>query len=265
MGKSKEMSAELLTHVQNPWLLGADPEFGVFTPPRRILNRGEFFVEGRTEAGSIGFDHGGRVWEVRPAPAQSAYGLLQNIWKLLCDPLMAPVEKFKWKAGGVAGEDTIGGHVHFGFRDWQPGQLESLSSVTRNLERLDILPTGEGALRRDMHPDYGNLLGQRTSGGHVEYRAPASWLDKPGQALAALVTYKLAALEPGSVNWREAHVKQDYLDWVAAMGQRDVDGFALWHFIQKHGFEKVQADPDGNFRPNWRTEHETLGLLLGAQ
>jgi hypothetical protein len=259
-----EIPTEKLKAVINPWLLGADPEFAVFTPPRRIFNQGEFSCNGSVAAGAVGQDHGGRVWELRPTPAQSAYGLLTNVWRLLKDPLMTPVERFKWRSGGLAEEDTIGGHVHFGFRGWQAGQLESLSGVTTNLERLDILPSGEGPARRETHPDYGNLLGQRSSGGHVEYRAPASWLDRPGQALAVLTTYKLAALEPQSTGWRAGHPKQDYLDWVALMSQRDVDAFILWRLINRHGLEAVQADPDTNFRTNWGRGCQTLLEVLNA-
>lgn len=255
MNAQTEIPADKLKCVINPWLIGADPEFAIYTPPRRIFNQGEFACQGQTLAGTIGHDHGGRVWELRPQPCQSAYALLVNVWKLLKDPLLTPVERFKWKSGGLADEDTIGGHVHFGFRNWSQGQLEGLSAVTQNLERLDILPSGEGPARRETHPDYGNLLGQRTSGGHVEYRAPASWLDKPGQALAVLTTYKLAALEPHSTNWRTQRPKQDYLDWVALMSQRDVDAFALWRLIERRGFEAIQADPNMDFRPNWRKEN----------
>jgi len=252
--KAVEIPADKLKSVINPWLLGADPEFAIFTPPRRIFNQGEFSCnfDATSGAGQVGHDHGGRVWELRPTPAQSSYALLMNIWRLLGDPLMQPVERFKWKSGGLADEDTIGGHVHFGFRDWKPGQLESLSGVTTNLERLDILPSGEGPARRQVNPEYGNLAGQRSSGGHVEYRAPASWLDRPGQALAVLTTYKLAALEPTSTAWRRQNIKTDYLDWVALMSQRDVDAFILWRLIEKRGLEAVQADPNTDFRPNWR-------------
>lgn len=270
-----EITADKLKSVINPWLLGADPEFAVFTPPARVYNQGTYSVNCDvrencpddetglgTALGAIGHDHGGRVWELRPAPAQSSYALLLNIWKLLRAKQMAPVERFRWKAGGVAEGDTIGGHVHFGFRKWEPGQLEALSSVTTNLERLDILPTTESQTRRDTNPDYGNLVGTRNSGGHVEYRAPASWLDKPGQAFAALTTYKLAALEPGSTSWRRNALKQDYLGWVAAMSQRDVDAYLLWRLLDKYGLEKVQADPASDFRPRWREKVTQQDLWL---
>lgn len=259
-----EIPAVQLKNVINPWLLGADPEFAVFTPPRRVHNQGEYACQFTDAAGAVGHDHGGRVWELRPAPAQSACQLVTNIWQLLRAQQMSPVEKFKWKGGGVADSDdeadTLGGHVHFGFRNWNPGQLEALSNVTRMLERLDILPAREGPLRRDMHPDYGNLMGQRTSGGHVEYRAPASWLDKPGQALAVLGTFKLAALRPESTNWRPAHVKADYLSWLDAMP--DADTFITLQIINKLGFAKVQADPETNFRPLWREKGTQRDLLL---
>jgi hypothetical protein len=245
---------EKLQNVINPWLLGADPEWAIYTPPQRIYNQGPYTCQGATEGGSIGQDHGGRVWELRPSPAQSAWALMLNIHGLLRSPLLTPVERFKWRAGGLADEDTIGGHVHFGFRAWEPGQLENLANVTTHLERLDILPATESRLRRETSPDYGSLLGTRNSGGHVEYRAPASWLDRPGQAMAVLTTYKLAALRPQSTNWRANRPKQDYLDWVASMSKEDVDAFILWRLIEKRGLEIVQADPDTDFRPNWRKE-----------
>jgi hypothetical protein len=73
--------------------------------------------------------------------------------------------------------------------------------------------------------------------------------------LAVLTTYKLAALEPQSTNWRQQQPKEDYLDWIARMSQRDVDAFILWRLIEKQGFGSVQADPDVNFRPNWQKEN----------
>lgn len=261
MAQITDIPAEKLAPVINPWLLGADPEFAVFTPPARIYNQGQYTCAGSTPAGEVGQDHGGRVWELRPRPSQSSYGLLLNIWHLLRDPLLGPVSRFKWKSGGVAETDTIGGHVHFGFRDWSPGQLESLSAVTTHLERLDILPSHEGPARRAISPDYGNLLGQRTSGGHVEYRAPASWLDRPGQALAVLTTYKLAALEPASTAWRQQHIKEDFLNWIALMGQRDVDACILDRLIERQGFARIQADPDGDFRPNWQNKETQRDLF----
>jgi hypothetical protein len=267
--KQTEIPASQLQQVVNPWLIGADPEFFVIQPPDRpIYNMDPYLVNVRTPAGEIGWDHGQRIWELRPHPAQSSYGLITNIWKLLrptpdaqgndTSPLYK-VAKFKWKSGAVSNDgdgDTIGGHVHFGMRTLAPATLNALADLTVALERIEILPSEESAERRNLHPEYGALTGTRDSKGHVEYRAPASWLDKPGQALAVLTTYKLAVHAPESLGWtKEFHVKSRFEDWVTVMSQRDVDAFILYRLLEKRKLGACQAEPGCDFGPNWRKEY----------
>lgn len=265
----------------NPWLLGADPEFAVISPPDKMVpNAGAFATEVVCSDGGIGQDHGGRVWEVRPAPSPSAYALVENIWKLLRHAQLERVEKFKWKGGALGGRknspqeavqlangstinhapapvyDTLGGHVHFGIAGFNGQQRKALDAVTLGMLNLDILPLKENT-KRQSYGAYGRFThdATRDCNGHIEYRCAPSWLDKPGQALAALTIYKLAAAKPSTVEWPTSYaIKRGLLEWVDEFSQVDVDAWLLHRIINQRGFESVQADPESNFRPLWRRE-----------
>lgn len=251
-----EISPELLKQVINPFTLGADPEFVVLSPTgRQVSNADPYTVRMKVVAGEIGHDHGGRVWELRPSASQSSYGVLLNIWRLLKSDHMKTVEPFKWKSGAIGGADSIGGHVHFGIPVLNQAQLDTLAFVTEGLESLEILPHAESVQRRQAGAGYGDLKGVRDSQGHVEYRAPASWLGSPGQAFAVLTAYKLAATQPESVKWpKSRHIKGEFEKWVAEMSAKDIDAFLLNSLIERRGFEYLQADPESDFKPQWRKE-----------
>jgi hypothetical protein len=284
-----ELAPELLREVVNPWLLGADPEFAVLDPPDKlILNSGTYATESNTQFGGIGQDHSGRVWEVRPAPSTSSYGVVTNIWRLLRSEHLKKVEQFKWKGGALGAKkggmddgalaqavaaqlgqhvpimnpaptavhDTLGGHIHFGITGFNPAQKVALDKVTTGLLNLEILPRKENELRL-RYGAYGrfNHDAVRICDNHVEYRCAPSWLDKPGQAFAALTAYKLAGAKPSSIDWTEGFaVKKSFLEWIAEFAHVDVDAFLLDKFIERRGFEAIQADPESNFRPRWRKE-----------
>ncbi len=326
-----------LKDVINPWLLGADPEWVIMQPPDEVVpNSGVLSVNTTKPAGSIGSDHNGRVWELRPAPSPSAYVVTINLWKLLRQQELDKVEKFKWKSGALGAKkqvfntqmlhplndwiayysnpslgyttqqayqaaqqayfqqtaqqaifgqglqqtpntmatpapaapavpmdnnlDTLGGHVHFGIGGFNPAQRTALNAVTMGLLNLDILPHKENgrrlAITQHMNPKYGHFNGGdavRECNGHVEYRCAPSWLDRPGQALAALTTYKLAAARPSSVEWpTKSALKNAYVQWLEELSQVDVDAWMLSRFIEGQGFDEVQADPSSDFKPRWR-------------
>lgn len=260
-----EMDPTLLREVINPWLLGADPEFAVLEPPDKLVaNAGVYAANTTTPAGSIGHDHGGRVWEVRPSPSPSSYAVVTNIWKLLRDSNLEKVAKFKWKGGALGAlhpndpgtHDTLGGHVHFDIRGFNGLQKKALDNITTGLLNLEVLPLKENT-KRLSYGAYGGFGHDsvRTCGAHMEYRCAPSWLDKPGQAFAVLTTYKLAAAKPGTVEWPSGfNVKSAYLEWLAQFAGVDVDAWLLDRFIRKRGFDDIQSDPDSNFRPRWRKE-----------
>jgi hypothetical protein len=311
------MPSRFLKDVINPWLIGADPEFAVLTPPDIVVpNSGVHAVNVHNPVGDIGYDHSGRVWELRPAPSPSAYVVTLNLWKLLSQQEMNKVTKFKWKSGALGGRksnatgpttlndwiahyenhtssiyltpqqiytqaayahqqqsqaaahpDTLGGHVHFGIGGFNPGQRSALNAVTTGLLNLDILPHKENVRRLELTEDaeikYGHQDGGdavRTCHEHVEYRCAPSWLDKPGQALAALTCYKLAGAKPSSVDWPGAYeLKAGLLEWLDALSRVDVDAWILSQYIDQRGFEAIQADPASDFKPRWRCSTQEWG------
>lgn len=324
---SADMPTRFLKDVINPWMLGADPEFAVLTPPDTpVPNSGTNAVNTTMPAGQIGFDHSGRVWELRPTPSPSAYMVTVNLWKLLLQQEMNKLEKFKWKSGALGGRkaspghigspylaanapttlqgwidlfeqplygygnnqaaiqqaaqqaldaqqqaqqqatafDTLGGHVHFGIAGLNGPQRAALNDVTTGLLNLDILPHKENTKRLSLtnanSPDtrYGHIDGSdatRNCQGHIEYRCAPSWLDKPGQALAALTCYKLAAARPSSLKWpKEFSLKSSLLDWLEQLSSVDIDAWWLFQYITACGFTNIQADPSSDFKPQWRKE-----------
>jgi len=309
-----DMPSHLLKDVINPWLLGADPEFVVLTPPDTVVaNAGQNAVNTTKAAGEIGSDHNGRVWELRPSPSPSAYVVAINLWKLLQQAEMERVAKFKWKSGGLGGRkqapppanlpttfqgwvayflaqgynqanaemlahsqlvqqqhpqvpthlDTLGGHVHFGVGGFNPAQRTALNDITTGLLNLDVLPHKENEKRLAItamgSPKYGHFSGGdavRDCQGHMEYRCAPSWLDRPGQALAALTCYKLAAARPSALKWpKEYAMKQGMLEWLEELSSVDVDAWILSRFIESRGFESIQADPEQDFKPLWRRDN----------
>lgn len=316
-----DMPTHLLKDVINPWLLGADPEFAVLTPPDVVVsNAGSNAVNTTKSAGSIGADHNGRVWELRPSPSPSAYVVTINLWKLLRQTEMDKVQQFKWKSGALGGKkqptnpgnaaqpttlqgwttlysnpiygytpqgaveaahmalqqqhaalgalasannlDTLGGHVHFGISGFNSLQRQGLDGITRALLSLDVLPHKENTKRLQLtlnsSPKYGHMDGGdavRDCQGHVEYRCPPSWLDRPGQALAVLTSYKLAGARPSALKWTEQYaLKEGFMDWLDTLSGADVDAWILSRFIESNGFERIQADPASDFKPLWRRE-----------
>jgi hypothetical protein len=280
---------EDLQEVINPWLLGADPEFAVVEPPdKAVENAGHQSVQVATMVGSIGDDHAGRVWELRPAPSRCAWGVMENIWRLLCRQELDKVTKYKWKSGALGGkfvgaiqneyytgadgqiqygvppnsppaptrQDTLGGHVHFGIRALNHAQIAACHAVTTGMLNLDVLPVKENTVRQSLG-SYGSMSHRatETTGDHIEYRVPPSWLDKPGQAFGVLTIYKLAAAQPSSVAWpSDRDLKLGLSEWIAFHARRDVDAFILDRFLEKRGFADIQADPGSDFKLQWRKE-----------
>jgi hypothetical protein len=311
-----DIPSRFLKDVINPWLLGADPEWAVMTPPDVVVtNTGPNAVNTTKAAGAIGSDHAGRVWELRPSPSPSAYVVATNLWKLLRQQELDKLQGFKWKSGALGANkyvvptnqpttlqgwtqyysqamfgysaaqiqnlaqqhmmhqqaaqnpnnlDTLGGHVHYGISQLNAAQRKALNDVTTGLLSLDILPHKENqrrlAITANSSPHYGHLNDPdavRDCQGHVEYRCAPSWLDRPGQALAALTTYKLAGARPSSVDWPESyHLKSRYLEWLGELGDgQDVDAWILSQFIERNGFESIQADPSSDFKERWRRDN----------
>jgi len=250
--------------VINKFLLGCDPEFVALDSVGRIIN-GE-----QLGNGEIGYDHSGRVLELRPEPSKGAYALVKKIRRLLKDAKLQRLGAAKFRAGARVAEQSLGGHVHFGIDppdmySQDPntrslnGVIPALDTVTRLLEHLDILPKNESSLRR--HGNYGKFSDFRTSHGrdgipHVEYRTMASWLHDPKVAFLCLTAAKLAAADPngtlGTLKGATSYSK--LLDWIGAYRSKDTNAKRCYEKLPEH--RMVSVDPDGDLRTRW----EELGL-----
>lgn len=243
--------------VLNKFALGCDPEFVALDDRGRVINGAGL------GQGEVGFDHSGRVLEIRPEPSKGAYALVKKIRRLLGDERLRNLRASKFRAGALAGTDSLGGHIHFGFSPTlltsNPKLIPALDLVTRLLEHLDILPTNESAERRRGH--YGKFGDVRTSHGkdgtaHLEYRTMASWLYDPKVAFLCLTAAKLAACDPvGTIEALKGATSYSKLsDWVGNYRSKDTNAKRVYDKLTNH--KQVVVDPSIDFRSRW----EEIGL-----
>ena len=243
--------------VLNKFLLGCDPEFVALDARGQLING---VVLGN---GEIGYDHSGRVLELRPSPSKGAYSLVKKLRTLLGDKRLQGLHAVKFRAGARVADMSLGGHVHFGVDPTTTtlagGPIAALDVVTRLLEHLDILPRNECQLRRRGH--YGRFGDVRVSHGkdgspHLEYRTMASWLHDPKVAFLCLTLAKLAVCDPGGTvqvlkgvtSWSKL------LDWVGNYRAKDTNAARVYEKLVD--LKQVSLDPDVDFRGRW----ENLGL-----
>ncbi len=243
----------------NRFLVGADPEF--------FLLDGETHVHVVSRPSKrVGYDHGGRVVELRPKPSISTYVLLKNIRQLLQSKSLDQYRKYTWRGGAYHGAEAIGGHVHFDIPiivDRSKGDVvDALDQTTRVLELLDILPRDESKERRDKS-GYGKFGAFKAGDGeerkeagdpHMEYRTPASWLFSPQVAFCTLTALKLAAARPRSTLGALKNTSgfRDLKAFIEAFRGRDDDAARLYDKLLSGGIASVQASVDEDFKPKWQ-------------
>lgn len=244
--------------VINKFLIGADPEFVALDGGGRVINGA---VLGN---GEIGYDHSGRVLELRPEPAKGAYALVKKIRRLLGDEKLRRLNAAKFRAGARVGTESLGGHIHFGVNPRDVaiggGAVDALDAVTRVLEHLDILPKAECVNRR--RGDYGHFGDVRTSHGkdgqpHLEYRTMASWLHDPKVAFLCLTAAKLAMCDPAGtlLNLKGATSFSKLMDWMHNYKSKDTNAARAYDKLGGN-HKNVLVDPDADFRVRW----EELGI-----
>ena len=178
--------------------IGADPEYGF------ISNGGIVSASGcvRGSEGEFGVDGCGRVAELRPPYSTSPTGLVDNIYTVLKNGHAEheAIRAFRWKAGGMACDEPIGGHIHFGHSKLCQGAYQAKLGLAldRTLAVLCLMvEDGEEALNRRIGSNYGSLGGSssyRPQTHGVEYRVLASWLTSPEDAKAILsLAYLIAS------------------------------------------------------------------------
>jgi hypothetical protein len=256
----KEGEDEMPGKRVNTFRIGADPEFV-------ILNGGKIVnVQDTLTDIEAGYDHGGYVVELRPAPAFGAYTLVKRLQKILkTNAKLAKIKDHKWKAGAYFYDPatraiTLGGHVHIDKNPKEEEQtllVSALDRLTKYLEDLDILPKEESAKRRNSTTGYGRFGDIRKSndGNHIEYRSMSSWLSDPKQAFLALTGAKLAATNPQitlDCLRPKAHSFEGLKTFFDYYKHKDVDAGRAIEKILDDTIEKCQTDPDQDIKESWR-------------
>ncbi len=186
-----------------PVTIGADPEWGVMSQDGETLqNPGDYIsVAAGTDAG-FGIDGSSRVAELRPSYSSTPRGLVANIKDLLQFGITRypGLRSCKWKAGSMAGDEPIGGHIHFGHPNLcQPGggnfkapdmRNKVVSALSHILAPLCLMAEDKDeAIARRVGTSYGDArveAAQRQQSYGVEYRPLSSWLTSPHDALSVL-------------------------------------------------------------------------------
>lgn len=250
----------------NTFRVGCDPEFVAFSTGGHPLNLANYLQH----EGEIGYDHNGRVAEVRPQPAIGTYALLRRLQKLLRDDRLQLLPARRFRAGAYVPlqlrYQPLGGHVHLDIRPryeldeyGERGHMDSdsyqrvcaLDRITQELEALDILPQMECQARRH-HGGYGRYGDVRVNG-HLEYRSMASWLFDPRVAYLCLTSAKLAAAVPETVKDKLPRAPgsfEKFKDWMEVFKSRDANADRAVRLLEK-GHKALIVDPDTNFRERW--------------
>lgn len=255
----------LLRHLDNPeegtvinnFLVGCDPEFVALDSKGTLLN----VANAISQEGEVGYDHSGRVLELRPQPARGTFALVKRLQALLSDDRIKTIVGYgyakKFRAGAKVGPVTLGGHVHFGFphsRDTKlfQSKIQACDKVTTLLEHLDILPTNESKQRRDSG-EYGQYGQTRASGDHTEYRTMASWLYDPRVAYLCLTAAKLAASDPAGALEALTNVTsfEGLKRWFERYKNKDANATRAVDNVLALGHKRLVVDPDVDFRERW--------------
>ncbi len=276
--EKEEETALAQVKLVNEFPVGCDPEFAILD-----ADGGLIYVNGNLRhEGAIGYDHGGRLVELRPRASRSTYKLVQNIRKLLVeDKRLESYRSYKWRRGGLVknprrngdANEPLGGHVHLGVSPDNPKTpairdiAAACDALTKVYEHLDILPTVESKARRDLNMGggrgdhygaFGNLVAtpyNAQGARHLEYRTPCSWLHKPEAAFFVLTGYKLAAKNPKVATEHFATVQaktrpllnlRDFYDGFRA-GDDDVR-----RFRETLRVRQCVGDPTEDFQGAWR-------------
>ncbi len=214
LGKSSKKNKEeglYLTDRIEALKIGADPEFALVNPENMRYQYAQH-VPGLTKTGLLGED--GPLAEVRPPPATTPEGLVENMRNIL-KQYQPIIDKYHWIGGATYKnsafpEDRVvsmGGHIHIGNPPLLPEDKKN-AIYQRSIHILDDtvaiplvrIDTPEPYLRRNtMHNGYGKYGrwgDQRPQEGRYEYRVLSGlWMTHPDLALAVLGTTKAVSEE----------------------------------------------------------------------
>ena len=263
--------------------IGADPEFA-FMSQAGALTRPDKVIRGNTES-EFGIDGSGRVAELRPSYANSPKQLVANIKSVMQygienNPLSVA---FRWKAGGTADEEPIGGHIHLGHsRLCDRAIAQNVSdALNRIVAPLTLMAEDkEEAVLRRAGSSYGQLTGEncwREQSWGMEYRVLSSWLTSPEDALSVLTMTYLVGKNFDNPEFMDAalglpevdndffidcnkRVLSFYLTDIARVMKKAI-GFKELYADMKHLFSLII---NGKSFDTSRDMKETWGLVIPA-
>lgn len=162
--------------------IGADPEFAFSKEGRAV--RADSLLRGGTSA-RFGTDGAPNTAELRPKPATSAKGLVNNIRKLIAAQVRRQPELlgYDWNAEPSFADQPLGGHIHFGFA---PDPLFTLILDVLLAFPYAMIERASSAKQRKRM--YGRLSDVRPQPWGMEYRSLSTWLLNEDRALAVLAT-----------------------------------------------------------------------------
>lgn len=173
--------------------IGADPEFGLLQDGR-CMGAANYFSGTR-----LGVDGGGTVAEVRPVASYEPIRVVDSIRTAFVTGVKnAPKSaELVWKAGNMAENQCIGGHIHFGTKEFprlavNHGELAKCMDIFLTQIVVLLEKKTEAARRRG---SYGRLSDMRQQSWGWEYRTLGSWLTSPRVALGVLSLAKVVATE----------------------------------------------------------------------
>ncbi len=246
----------------NPFLVGCDPEFVTIHNGRRCNVNDHLPHEG-----VVGWDHNGRIAEIRPDPSRGVYRLIKTMQKVLLEePILQQLVHRKWRAGALYTDEhsveTLGGHIHLDINwDKKAAPVKALDALTRKLEALDILPKDESNQRRNRGGEYGGIAAYgrygdvravaAIDGNRIEYRTMASWLFSPAIAFVCLSGAKLAAHAPDSalVALKGPASYKQLIKFFELFQGKDDNADRILERVLDGG--NLKADPDADVRKAW--------------
>lgn len=260
----------MINKYLNSFRMGCDPEFVALKSAGAPVNVNTIVAQPK---GPFGSDHNGRVVELHPEPSRSVYVVVRNLRELITNGPLA-LQEYRWRAGGVyswdycdvdpriagPGQVAMGGHIHIGLKNdtWieKTAAIQAMDQLTRLMEQLELLPSGEMLRRRTSTP-YGQYGATKVSGAdlHLEYRTMCSWLYDPKIAMLAMTGAKIASVFPKeSLEYLKKPASrgllQGYFDAVR-VPDRDVQ-----RVQEKVPLGLIVAEPDRDLKVAWKA----LGL-----
>ena len=172
--------------------LGADPELGIIINGR-IVRADRVVHTWNAGRNQFGLDGAASVAEIRPAPAIEPAELVENIKRCLrlgAENLWPNHPRLRFKAGSMAANWPIGGHIHIGC-----SAIVNCRSLMGPLSLvLDtflapitlLLDDPRESVRRRGQGGYGRLGDHREQQWGMEYRTPGSWITSPAVSMGIM-------------------------------------------------------------------------------